>query len=225
MKLSYAILTGLAVMSANASAKSKAVTHEMTFNVTVDGKKAGDIQMELWGETAPATVLNFVAMCEKDVTLAGKKHPFKDVAFHRVIPSFMMQGGDFTNGNGTGGRSIYGSKFSDENFELKHTEPGLLSMANAGPNTNGSQFFITYEKTPWLDGKHVVYGKVKSTDFIKKLEAHGSRSGQTSKKLVIDDCSVDMKKKLVLPKVYADKLVADSKENAKALSDHYTVAK
>lgn len=222
MKLKLAFLVGLS-FAATLHAKSKAVTHVMTLNVNVDGKKAGDIKIDLWGETAPATVLNFAAMCEDDVTLAGKKKPFKGVGFHRVIPSFMMQGGDFTNGNGTGGRSIYGNKFSDENFELKHTEPGLLSMANAGPNTNGSQFFITYEKTPWLDGKHVVFGKVQSTDLIKKLEANGSRSGKTSKKMVIDDCSISVKKKLELPKAYADKLSADSKENAKALAKHYTV--
>jgi peptidylprolyl isomerase len=100
----------------------------------------------------------------------------------------MCQGGDFTRGNGTGGESIYGEKFADENFKLKHTEPGLLSMANAGPNTNGSQFFITTVATPWLDGKHVVFGKVvEGADVVKKMEAVGSRSGTTSQPVVIAD--------------------------------------
>ena len=110
-------------------------------------------------------------------------------AFHRIIPQFMCQGGDFTKGNGTGGESIYGEKFADENFKLKHEAPNYLSMANAGPNTNGSQFFITTVKTSWLDGKHVVFGKVTSgDDVVKKMEAVGSQSGKTSKKVVIADC-------------------------------------
>merc|ERR1712083_1138392 len=123
---------------------------------------------------------------------SGKPLHYKGCSFHRIIPEFMCQGGDFTNGDGTGGESIYGEKFEDENFKIKHTKPGLLSMANAGKATNGSQFFLTVKETPHLDGKHVVFGEVPEgyDKVVKPMEEVGSASGSTSKKVVIEDCGV-----------------------------------
>lgn len=154
------------------------------FDITADGASLGRIVFELENGIVPKTAENFRSLCVGDKGLT-----YKGSGFHRIIPQFMCQGGDFTNHNGTGGKSIYGEKFADENFTLKHTEPYLLSMANAGPNTNGSQFFITTVKTPWLDGKHVVFGRaVEGQDIIKKMEACGTQSGRTTKKIVIANC-------------------------------------
>lgn len=161
------------------------------FDILIGKMKAGRVVMELFADVTPKTAENFRALCtgEKGIGRSGKPLHYKGSGFHRIIPNFMCQGGDFTKGNGTGGESIYGLKFEDENFKLKHTGPGILSMANAGPNTNGSQFFICTEKTQWLDGKHVVFGKiVDGYSVVKEMEKVGSDSGTTRERVVIEDC-------------------------------------
>ena len=169
------------------------VTEKVYFDIEIDGKEAGRIVFGMFGDTVPKTVKNFSTLAEGSAGVgnSGKPLHFKGSAFHRIIPGFMAQGGDFTNGNGTGGESIYGMKFQDENFNLKHSRPYLLSMANAGPNTNGSQFFITFKETPWLDGRHTVFGEVlEGVDVVNALEGIGSGSGKTSKNAVIADCGI-----------------------------------
>ncbi len=160
------------------------------FDINIGGAPAGRIVFELFADVTPRTAENFRALCtgEKGVGQSGKPMHYKGSSFHRIIQRFMCQGGDFTRGNGTGGESIYGEKFKDENFQLKHDRPFLLSMANAGAHTNGSQFFITTVPTPHLDGKHVVFGEVvEGSDVVKKMEAAGSSSGSTKQPVVIAD--------------------------------------
>jgi peptidylprolyl isomerase len=156
------------------------------FDIAIAGKSAGRVVFELYNDIVPKTAENFRSICVGD---NPKKLSYKGNIFHRIIPSFMCQGGDITRGDGTGGYSIYGETFKDENFKAKHIKPGLLSMANAGPNTNGSQFFITTVECPWLDGAHCVFGEVvEGMDVVQNMEKQGTRSGNVKSEVKIADC-------------------------------------
>lgn len=180
--------------SSSASSSSADDKCRVFFSITIGGHRAGKIVMKLFHKTVPKTAANFKALCtgEKGVGKLGKPLHFKGCAFHRVIKDFMLQGGDFTQGNGMGGESIYGETFKDENFKYLHNKPGMLSMANAGPHTNGSQFFITTVPTPHLDGKHVVFGKViKGMKIVKRIEnLRVNGDDKPFEKVVIADCGV-----------------------------------
>jgi len=181
-------LFALGALLACGSGAALAENPKVAMDVTIGGEPAGTIEAELFADVVPKTAENFRVLCTGE---EGEEMRYAGSPFHRIIPGFMIQGGDFTNGNGTGGKSIYGGKFDDENFEIKHEEAGLLSMANAGPNTNGSQFFITVAPTPWLDGRHVVFGKVTSgMDVVEVMEEQGSRQGRTKAEVMMSDCRV-----------------------------------
>lgn len=164
--------------------KAAAALPKVFMDIKADDKDMGRIIMELRPDVVPKTAENFRQLCTGEAGFG-----YKNTSFHRIIPDFMCQGGDMTHGDGRGGKSIYGNKFKDENFKLRHLGPGTLSMANAGPNTNGSQFFLCTVKTAWLDGAHVVFGTViEGMDVVKKMEALGSRNGKTRAKVWVADC-------------------------------------
>jgi len=182
----YLVVAHTGIAESTEAKKGPKVTDKVWFEVELGGEKIGRIEIGLFGKTVPKTAKNFAELAKKTEVGEG----YKGSKFHRVIKDFMIQGGDFTKGDGTGGRSIYGEKFADENFKLKHYGSGWLSMANAGKDTNGSQFFITTKKTPWLDGRHVVFGKIiGGMDVVRKIEASKTDGrDKPEKEAVIVDC-------------------------------------
>lgn len=167
------------------------ITHRVFLDVDMDDQRLGRIVIGLFGTVVPKTSENFRALCtgEKGMGTSGKPLHYKKTPFHRIIPGFMIQGGDIVKGDGKGGESIYGGTFPDENFKLRHSHAGVVSMVNSGPNSNGSQFFITTVKASWLDGEHVVFGKViQGMDTVYAIEGGaGTYSGKPRKKVIIAD--------------------------------------
>ncbi|MBK1701436.1 peptidylprolyl isomerase [Thiococcus pfennigii] len=189
-RISSIVLTALLGLAV--AGQAQAANPKVAMDITIGGEPAGTIVAELRADVVPKTAENFRALCtgELGVGKTGKPLHYAGSPFHRIIPDFMVQGGDITRGNGRGGDSIYGGRFPDENFRLKHEDAGVLSMANSGPGTNSSQFFITLVPTPWLDGKHVVFGHVvEGMDVLKEMEAQGSSPrGKTKTKVILADC-------------------------------------
>lgn len=193
-------LSALVLLVALAAADTlDTVTQKVFFDIHKNGQPAGRLVFGLFGNTVPKTAANFATLADGSagIGLSGKPLAYKGSKFHRIIRDFMAQGGDFTKDNGTGGESIYGAKFEDENFILKHTKPGLLSMANSGADTNGSQFFMTFVETPWLDGKHVVFGEVlEGFEILGEMNRLGSRDGtDRSTEWLIADSGIVVDKK------------------------------
>ncbi|XP_056639096.1 peptidyl-prolyl cis-trans isomerase 5 [Diorhabda sublineata] len=188
VSLAFIVILGYVRSDDDSAKKGPKVTDKVWFEIVIGDEAIGRIEIGLFGKTVPKTVKNFVELATKP-TGEG----YKGSKFHRVIKDFMIQGGDFTKGDGTGGRSIYGERFADENFKLKHYGAGWLSMANAGKDTNGSQFFITTKQTTWLDGRHVVFGKViKGMNVVRRIEATETDSRDKPRKdVVIADCGAE----------------------------------
>ncbi|SCM20868.1 peptidyl-prolyl cis-trans isomerase, putative [Plasmodium chabaudi chabaudi] len=189
-KLIAAVFFILTLFQTYINAETPEVTHKAYFDISINDKPIGRIVFGLYGKVAPKTVENFVSIC-KGTVVNDKMLNYTNSIFHRIIPNFMAQGGDITNFNGTGGLSIYGNRFDDENFTLKHTKRGMLSMANAGRNTNGSQFFILFVPTPWLDGRHVVFGEViEGIEKLVQIEAVGTESGKPLSRVLVTQSGV-----------------------------------